>query len=307
MADDYTNTAEHRIAVPAITDQWNFTREITNLRTRLNKASAGTAAYNSDGTNYVLSADNAGALLSRGGGFPRGSVIGAASGEDPYLTFYLNTGAALSGAWSIGVDDSQADRLTFEGTTSLGSAPEMTIARTTGNVRMLGDLIVQGGDIGVDADTNLLILDTDIFRVNGAFNLVYGSSGSNGNLRIRNINKTTVAAAGTAVIDTTINYGAAIVRCWVTVWLTSSATTCWQGELVATITNAGGGTDAVATQWHTSGGGIAGIGLADFVFSRPGGGVLRLTFTNDLGVSVGMYALVQVSHWNGALTSITIT
>ncbi|MCR4340748.1 MAG: hypothetical protein NUW01_12775 [Gemmatimonadaceae bacterium] len=133
MADDYTNTAEHRIAVPAITDQWNFTREITNLRTRLNQGLRGAAAYNVDGTNYVLSADNAGSLLSRGGGFPRGSIIGAASAQDPYLTFYLNTGAALSGVWSAGVDDSDSDKFKIESDTSIGTAPELTID-TSGNI-----------------------------------------------------------------------------------------------------------------------------------------------------------------------------
>lgn len=126
MADDYTNTAEHYIPVPAIGDQWQYTREWVNLRERLNKGLAGTAAYCVDADNYVLATTNAGALLSRGGGYPRGSVIGAASGQDPYLTLYTNTGAALVAEWSIGADDSDTDKLMI-GTGADLSAPKVTI------------------------------------------------------------------------------------------------------------------------------------------------------------------------------------
>ncbi len=134
MANDYTNTSEHYIPVPAITDQWNFTREITNLRTRLNNGMAGQAAYVSDADNYVLAAANAGKILSSQHGGVGGSVIGAASGQDPTLTFYTNTGAALVAEWTIGADDDNTDALTWS------TGADLTAQKMT---------LTEGGKLGV--------------------------------------------------------------------------------------------------------------------------------------------------------------
>ena len=110
MANDYTNTGEHYLPVPAITDQFSYSRDISTLRIQINKGLAGLASYDSNGSNYVLAAANAGAILSSVGASPRGRVIGAASGQDPTLSFQLNTGAALSTTWTLGVDDSDSDK-----------------------------------------------------------------------------------------------------------------------------------------------------------------------------------------------------
>ena len=167
MANDYTNTGEHYLPVPAITDQFSYSRDINTLRIQINKGLAGLAAYDSNGSNYVLAAANAGAILSSVGAAPRGRVIGAASGQDPTLSFQLNTGAALSTAWTFGVDDSDSDKFKIESDATIGTAPEFTLD-ASGNARFLGDLIVQGGDIGVDADTDLLGLAANALTIRGS-------------------------------------------------------------------------------------------------------------------------------------------
>jgi hypothetical protein len=121
MGNDYTNTAEHHIPIPAITDQYNFTREITNLRTRLSKAAAGTAAYDANADNYVLTPANAGAILSSQHGGVGGKVLAAAQDQDPTLTFYTHTGAALVAEWTVGADDSDTDALAFSTGADLSS------------------------------------------------------------------------------------------------------------------------------------------------------------------------------------------
>ena len=127
MANDYTNTSEHYIPVPAITDQWSFTRDITNLRTRLNKAAAGTAAYDSDADNYVGSSDNAGAILSSSAAsIARGHVIGSTNAEDPTLSFATNASDTLTVRWTMGVDDSDADKWMLESDSTVGTAPLLT-------------------------------------------------------------------------------------------------------------------------------------------------------------------------------------
>ena len=160
MANDYTNTAEHYIPVPAITDQWNFTRDITNLRTRLNKGMAGMAAYDASASNYILAAANAGSILSSAGVAPRGRIIGAASGQDPQLSFQLNTGAALATAWTFGVDDSDADKLKIEYAATLGSATPAVSIQSTGQMGIgvaapVGWLHAKAGASGVTAAPGL--------------------------------------------------------------------------------------------------------------------------------------------------------
>ena len=129
MANDYTNTSAHYIPVPAITDQWNFTREITNLRERLNKGMAGQAAYNSAADNYVLAATNAGAILSSAvSSVARGHVIGAASGQDPTLSFMTHDGAALTTRWAIGVDDSDSDAFKVQAAAALTTGQQFQVS-----------------------------------------------------------------------------------------------------------------------------------------------------------------------------------
>ena len=136
MANDYTNTGEHYLPVPAITDQFSYSRDINTLRIQINKGLAGLAAYDSNGSNYVLAAANAGAILSSVGASPRGRVIGAASGQDPTLSFQLNTGAALSTTWTLGVDDSDSDKFKIESDATIGTAAELTI--TSGGLVGIG-------------------------------------------------------------------------------------------------------------------------------------------------------------------------
>ena len=168
MANDYTNTGEHYLPVPAITDQFSYSRDISTLRIQLNKGLAGVAAYDSSGSNYVLAAANAGAILSSVGASPRGRVIGAASGQDPTLSFQLHTGAALATAWTLGVDDSDSDIFKIESDATIGTAPEFTLKPTSGDARILGDLIVQGANIGLDADTDLIAMAVDVLSINGS-------------------------------------------------------------------------------------------------------------------------------------------
>ena len=207
MADSYTSTAEHYLPVPAIGDQFDWDRDIEALRIRINQGLRGTAAYNATGTNYVLATTNAGALLSRGGGYPRGSVIGAASGEDPYFTLYTNTGAALVEEWSIGVDDSDADKLMFSTGATL-AAPKVTITEagylgvgvtaplnilhikqaTDRNLRIAGTIGLAGAvSINVTNDADTLNKPLEIRSSHTAFtegNVTIGSAASEGKVTL---------------------------------------------------------------------------------------------------------------------------
>ena len=64
MANDYTNTSEHYLSVPAITDKYSYTREVQDLRTLVNKAMASLATRDSNADSTLLFQDNNGASLT---------------------------------------------------------------------------------------------------------------------------------------------------------------------------------------------------------------------------------------------------
>ena len=140
MANDYTNTAEHYLPVPAITDKFSFTRDIVNIRERVNQGMRGLLAYNASANNYVLAATNAGKFRSSVDGEPYGRVGSKTNGADPTWTFQLNNGSVLADSWSAGVDDSDSDAFKIEGAATLGATPEFRLAKTTGDLTLKGNL-----------------------------------------------------------------------------------------------------------------------------------------------------------------------
>tara|TARA_Y100000034_G_C6897489_1_gene414167 strand:- start:1308 stop:2261 length:954 start_codon:yes stop_codon:yes gene_type:complete len=106
MANDYTNTSDHYLPVPAITDKFSYTRDIQNLRILLNKGMESLAARDSSADNYLLAAGNAGVILSSSDAFPRGRVAPLVANADATLLFQENDGAALNDKWVMGWDDS---------------------------------------------------------------------------------------------------------------------------------------------------------------------------------------------------------
>ena len=148
MANDYTNTSEHYIPIPAITDKFSYTRDVTNLRTRLNKGLSGNAAWDSNADNYVLSTDNAGSILSSQSGTAGGKVIPLVQDQDPTITFYTHTGAALVAEWTVGADDSDTDVLL------IGTGADLTAPKVW---------LTEAGKFGIGQTPTAFvdILDTD--------------------------------------------------------------------------------------------------------------------------------------------------
>jgi hypothetical protein len=106
MANDYTNTSEHYLPVPAITDKFSYTREVQDLRTLVNKALSGLAARDANADNYLLAEGAAGTLISSAEAAPRGRVAPTTANTDATFLFQDNDGATLTDKWVAGYDGS---------------------------------------------------------------------------------------------------------------------------------------------------------------------------------------------------------
>lgn len=159
MANDYTNTSEHYLPVPAITDKFSYTREIQDLRTLVNKAMAGLAARDSNADNYLLTAGNAGTLLSSSDTAPRGRVAPLVAGADATLLFQDNTGAALTDKWVAGYDDSSGGFAIHNAATIPATLNDSLLSLSSTQV------MFSLGDAGAAAHTSA---DDYVFELGGA-------------------------------------------------------------------------------------------------------------------------------------------
>lgn len=101
----YTNTSEHYLPVPEITDLFSYSRDIVGLRAQINKAMAGLTAYDANAANYLIAPANAGMFMSSADGLPAGRVISLVAATDATLLFSDHDGAAITDRWVIGYDD----------------------------------------------------------------------------------------------------------------------------------------------------------------------------------------------------------
>ncbi|MBT7096797.1 hypothetical protein HN937_05435, partial [Candidatus Poribacteria bacterium] len=147
MANDYTNTSEHYLPVPAITDKFSYTREIQDLRTLVNKAMTGLAARDTNADNYLLSAGAAGTLISSAETAPRGRIAPTTANADSTLLFQDNDGASLTDKWVMGWDDSGGAFAIHDAATLPASAQDARFSMTATQTRF------SHGDSGATAHT----------------------------------------------------------------------------------------------------------------------------------------------------------
>jgi len=146
MANDYTNTGEHYLPVPAITDKFSYSRDIADLRKLLSKGMTATAAFDSNADNFLLAAGNAGTLISSADTAPRGRVASITADTDATLLFQDYDGAALTDKWVIGYDDSS-------GAFAIHDAATIPADVTTARVHMTAtDFHISTGDSGATAN-----------------------------------------------------------------------------------------------------------------------------------------------------------
>lgn len=105
MANTYTNTGEHYLPVPSITDKFSYSRDVQDLRKLVSKAMESLAAFDSNADNYMLASGNAGTIISSADTAPRGRVASITGGGDATLLFQDNDGATLTDKWVMGYDD----------------------------------------------------------------------------------------------------------------------------------------------------------------------------------------------------------
>ncbi|MEO2003821.1 MAG: hypothetical protein ABGY41_06950 [Candidatus Poribacteria bacterium] len=159
MANDYTNTSEHYLPVPAITDKYSYTREVQDLRTLVNKAMASLAARDSTADNYLLAAGNAGTLISSAETPPRGRIAPTTANADSTLLFQDNNGASLTDKWIAGYDDSANAFVIHDAATIPAEVQDARFSMTATQTRF------SMGDSGATAHTSA---DDFVFEVAGA-------------------------------------------------------------------------------------------------------------------------------------------